>query len=166
MTTLTTGLVAAILSAVPAAATAGPDPKAADPWDQEQGFESMPSGQRARLGVMVTEMTPELRDFFGATRDKGVLVEKIEPSSAAAKAGIKVGDVIVEVRGNAIEDAGDVVQALSDSKTGDVDVEVVRDHKPVTLHATIDKSPAKHEHSAWREKFPWFRPDLDAPARG
>lgn len=167
MTKLTAGLVAAILSAVPAAAIAGPDTKTADPWDQEQTFEWMSSSQGARLGVMVMSLTPELRGYFGAANDKGVLVAKVEPSSAAAKAGIKVGDVIVDVKGSAVEDAGDVIEALSESKTGDkVDVAVVRDHKPVTLHATIDKAPARHERSAWRSMFPWFRPDLDGPSRG
>ena len=167
MRKLTAGLVAATLSAVSAVAIAGPDSKSADPWDQEQTFEWMSSSEGARLGVMVMSMTPELRGYFGAANDKGVLVARVEPDSAAAKAGVKVGDVIVDVRGSAVEDAGDVIQALSDSKTGDkVDVAVVRDHKPVTLHATIATVKPHHEKAAWRSMFPWFRPDLDAPAHG
>ena len=166
MRKLTAGLMAATLSVVPALAIAGPDSKSSDPWDQEETFEWMSSSQGARLGVMVMSMTPELRGYFGSANDKGVLVAKVEPSSAAAKAGIKVGDVIVDVRGSSVEDASDVVQALSESKTGDkIDVAVVRDHKPITLHATIEKMPG-HERSAWRRMFPWFRPDRDAPARG
>jgi C-terminal processing protease CtpA/Prc len=167
MRKLTAGLVTVFLSAASAAAIAGPNAKTTDPWDQEETFEWMSSSQGARLGVMVMSLTPELRDYFGAASDKGVLVAKVEPSSAAEKAGIKVGDVIVDVKGSAVEDAGDVIHALSDSKTGDkVDIAVVRDHKPVALKATIDKASPLHERAAWRRMFPWFNLDPDAPAHG
>lgn len=177
MQRLTAGLVAAILSAVPAAAIAGPDTKSSDPWDQEQTFEWMSSSEGARLGVMVMSLTPELRSYFGAPNDKGVLVAKVEPGSSAEKAGVKVGDVIVDVKGNSVDDASDVIDALSESKTGDkVHVAVVRDHKSMGVDATISVTKTKsgqHANRDWmRQMFPWFnpdpwfRPDRGAPSRG
>jgi S1-C subfamily serine protease len=121
---------------------------------------------------MVMSLTPELRSHFGAASDKGVLVAKVEPGSAAAKAGIKVGDVLVDVKGNTVDEASDVIAALSDAKSGDaVKIGLVRDHKQMSLDATIGstssaKTSAKKEPDWLKRMFPWFRPDRDAPERG
>jgi serine protease Do len=120
----------------------------------------MSSSEGARLGVMVMSLTPDLRTYFGAPTGKGVLVAKVEPNSAAAKAGINVGDVIVEVKGESVDDARDVISALADSKQGDkVHVEVIRDKKRVGLDAAISprKTDAVSERPDWvRKAFPWF----------
>jgi C-terminal processing protease CtpA/Prc len=160
MQKLSAGIVAALLSVVPAVAIAGPGTKS-DPWSHEQTFEWTSSSEGARLGVMVMSLTPELRGYFGAANDKGVLVAKVEPNSPAAKAGIKVGDVIVGVKGNTIDEASDVIDALSEAKTGDkVPISVVRDHKQLSLDASITKvsSPSTtHAEREWMERmFPWF----------
>src|SRR5205823_2831597 len=42
---------------------------------------------QSHLGVMVMAMTPELRRFFGVTSDRGVLIARVEPGSAASRAG-------------------------------------------------------------------------------
>jgi predicted metalloprotease with PDZ domain len=169
MRKLSAALVAAILSATPVAAVA--DNKS-DPWSHVETFEWMSSSQGARLGVMVMSLTPELRSYFGASNDRGVLVAKVEPGSAAAKAGIKVGDVLVEVKGNEVDEASDVIEALSDAKSGDqIKIALVRDHKQLSLDATIGstssaKTSAKKEPDWLKRMFPWFRPDRDAPERG
>jgi membrane-associated protease RseP (regulator of RpoE activity) len=161
MRKLSAGLIAALLSVAPAAAIAGPDTKSGDPWGHEETFEWMSSSQGARLGVMVMSLTPELRGYFGAPNDKGVLVAKVEPDSAAAKAGIKVGDVLVNVKGEAVDEASDVIDALSDAKTGDkVNIAIVRDHKQMSLDATMLKVSPRQPHARadeWmRDMFPWF----------
>jgi serine protease Do len=120
----------------------------------------MSSSEGARLGVMVMSLTPDLRTYFGAPSGQGVLVAKVEPNSAAAKAGVKVGDVIVEVKGESVDDASDVISALSAAKQGDkAHVEVIRDKKRIGLDATISprKSDAVSERPDWvRKAFPWF----------
>src|ERR1043165_2903116 len=156
MNKLSAGLVAALLSAAPAVAIAGPDTKA-DPWGHVETFEWSSSSQGARLGVMVMSLTPGLRGSFGAASDRGVLVAKVEPNSAAAKAGIKVGDVIVDVKGNAVDDPGDVIEALSEAKTGDkIAVAVVRDHKQMSLDAKIGTGSSAKAEADWLHRmFPW-----------
>jgi C-terminal processing protease CtpA/Prc len=148
----------AALSAAPVALA--DDQPAADPWSQSETFEWMSSSEGARLGVMVMSLTPELRTYFGASAGQGVLVAKVEPNSAAAKAGIKVGDVIVEVKGVRVDDASDVISALADTKQGDkAHVEVIRDKKRVGLDAvvSVSKKNAVSERPDWvRKAFPWF----------
>lgn len=100
---------------------------------------SMSIGQpRARLGTQVSSMTSELRTFFGAPQDAGLLVQHIEPGSAAEAAKVAVGDVLVEVDGQRIERVSDVRDALADRSKGDVvEVVVVRSKHRKTLKATL-----------------------------
>ena len=58
-------------------------------------------------------MTSELRRKYGLDdKIKGVVVESIDPQSAAAKKGIKTGDVIVEAAQEAVSDPGDVAASV------------------------------------------------------
>ncbi len=115
-----------------------PSSAIADPDNHVDTFESMTVTSRARLGVLVVQLTPELREHFGATKDRGVLVGRVEPKSAAAAAGLHVGDVITEVRSTPVDEAADVIDALASTKAGDkVTVSIVRNNKPLTLTATM-----------------------------
>ena len=87
--------------------------------------------------MTVQSLTGELEEFFGATNG-GALVSSVSRDSAAAKAGIKAGDVIVSINGKAVSDSGDVMNALEDI-TGEATIVVLRDKKEMTLKATIDR---------------------------
>lgn len=116
---------------------------AQDPWDQDQAQgdddpESTASqtGQ-PRLGVIVMGLTPELRRFFGVPNDRGVLIARVEPSSAAARAGLQVGDVLVRVGRQPARSASDVVQALAAQAGGRIRIVVNRRGQPVRLDAFV-----------------------------
>lgn len=86
-------------------------------------------------------LTEELRTHFGAQADRGVLIGKVEPGSAAAGAGIRVADVLVTVGGTAVAEASDVRRALGEKKEGEmVPVVVVRERKPLTLAVKVPKA--------------------------
>lgn len=92
-------------------------------------------GSRGRLGVTVQSLTPELEEYFGATSG-GVLVSSVARDSAAAKAGIKAGDVITSINGGRVSDSGDLMRELGNA-TGEVTIVVLRDKKEHTLKATL-----------------------------
>jgi predicted metalloprotease with PDZ domain len=94
-------------------------------------------GGRARLGVSVQSLTPELEEYFGA-KNGGVLVSSVAPDSAAAKAGVKAGDVITTINGRGVNDTGDLMQELREL-SGEVTIVVVRDRKEMTLKATLEQ---------------------------
>jgi S1-C subfamily serine protease len=144
-------LLGAGLLAAPVGAVAKPsDQPLSDSWMVEK-FELATS--RGRLGVMVMSLTDELRTYFGSANKTGVLVARVEPGSPAARAGIAVGDVIVEVKGKPIDDAGDVLQALADiDKNDHAMVKVYRDKKPMTLDVRFDV-----EMTSTLDNFPGFR---------
>lgn len=90
-----------------------------------------------RLGVSVQSLTPELEEYFGATSG-GALVSSVTKESAAAKAGVKAGDVIVSINGKHIEDSDALLRALDDVD-GDATIVVLRDKKEMTLKATLER---------------------------
>lgn len=101
--------------------------------------------QGPRLGVEVAQLSNELRTRLGLPAE-GLVVNGVDATSAAGKAGVKVGDVITKVDGKKTNDAEDVWSALSSRKQGDkVAVELVRDKRNVTLQATIDASEIEEE---------------------
>jgi len=118
----------------PAAAPAAKPPSSSWSFSFQSG--------RGRLGVNATDMTEELRDYFGAPKNAGVLVQRVEPGTPAAKAGLKVGDVITRVGGEAVESPSDVSGALADKKSGElVPVTVVRGRRTLQLQAKLDSDP-------------------------
>ena len=142
--------LALVLAGAPAAAqpkakpTPRPKPPAAQtaPRSSTRSFAFSFNTSRGRLGAKVTSMTEELRDYFGAPKDSGVLVQKVEPGSPAAKAGLKVGDVITRVEGKPVEETGDVSDAMSPKKSGEsVSLSVVRNKRALQLSAKLDSDP-------------------------
>ena len=92
---------------------------------------------RPRLGVQVIQPTAELRQYLGGSEDLGILVGKVIEGTAAEKAGVMVGDLIVAVDDDEITNAGDLTRALQRRAGKDIVLEVVRDGRTVRLDATL-----------------------------
>lgn len=96
-----------------------------------------------QLGVTVNEMSDQLGEYFGARN--GVLVTSVTEGSAAAKAGVKAGDVIVSVNGETVENAGELRRELRDAGSGaEFTLNVMRDRKPVTLKGKLEANTDRH----------------------
>ncbi len=91
----------------------------------------------ARSGLMVENLTPQLGEFFGAKDGNGVLVRSVEKGSHAEKAGLRAGDVIVKVNGEAIHDTGDFTHALRSHKETTASIAIIRDKKEQTITLTL-----------------------------
>ncbi len=98
--------------------------------------------QHPYLGIQMVGLTPELKQNINSdpnaglnvTEDSGVLVVKVVPNSPAAKAGIRVGDVIQKLNGQLVKDASSVQRAVENSQVGgDVRLEVRRNGQNVSL---------------------------------
>jgi len=94
-------------------------------------------GGRPTLGVQLVETTPELRRHLGSADDSGVLVSKVLGGTPAEKGGILVGDLIVAVDGESVEDTSDLRRALRDKEGESFLVDVIRDEKPMAIEITI-----------------------------
>ena len=101
-----------------------------------------PDEPRGRLGIQLQPMTPELRSFMKAPEDRGILIVRVSDGSAAAKAGLEVGDVIVALDGDPVDEthafAASVMQA---EKEKPLSLEIVRAGKHRTLSVVPEGEP-------------------------
>ena len=96
--------------------------------------------KRGLLGVSIRDFNEETAKALGIdTNDfSGALVEEVQPDSAAEKAGIEVGDVIVAVDGHKVDGGGDLRTTIGLKRSGDkVMVTVKRAGKEKSFTATL-----------------------------
>jgi serine protease Do len=94
--------------------------------------------RHARLGVMVQEVNQAFADSFKLDRPEGALVSDIEHGSPAARAGLKAGDVIRAVDGQAIVSSGDLAAIVGQAAPGaTVSLDVWRQGKRQYIKATL-----------------------------
>jgi serine protease Do len=93
---------------------------------------------RGWLGVTIQRVTPEIAESLGMENSRGALVAHVASGSPAERAGIKVGDVIVEYAGKPIKDSTDLPILVARTDVGkSATVRVLRDKKEVPLTVTI-----------------------------
>ena len=96
--------------------------------------------EHARIGVGISDLTPENATFFHMSKASGAVVSQVEPDSPGSKAGLKVGDVITQINNKPVEDAGSLQANISAERPGSkITLGIFRDGKmesvPVTLEA-------------------------------
>jgi len=89
---------------------------------------------RGWLGVAVQDVTPEVANSLKLNQGSGVLVSEVVKRGPADTAGLRTGDLLVEVNGNKIKEASQIVQLISSLRPGDKAlVKVLRDSRPMTF---------------------------------
>ncbi len=84
--------------------------------------------RRGHLGAAIQDLTPDLAEALGVGFDEGAVVARIASESAAAKAGLMAGDIIVAADGDPIRDAAELRNRVGLSEAGSMmDLKVVRD---------------------------------------
>lgn len=73
---------------------------------------------RGRLGVTIQEVSPELAESFGLDKPTGALVNSVEKGTAADKAGLQPGDVILKFNGTAVSQSSELPPLVSDTAPG------------------------------------------------
>src|SRR5450432_983816 len=116
--------------------------------------------EHARIGIGISDLTPENATFFHMTKASGAVVSQVEPDSPGSKAGLKVGDVITQINGKNVEDAGSLQANISAERPGSkVTLGIFRDGKtealPVTLEAMNKKQMASAGEPGTKGKARW-----------
>jgi serine protease Do len=94
---------------------------------------------RGWLGVSIQQVTPDLAASLGLSRPGGALVADVIEDSPAAKAGIQVGDVIVEYNGEKINHSSELPILVARTKVGEtVPLKVLRNKNDVALSVTVE----------------------------
>jgi serine protease Do len=93
---------------------------------------------RGMIGVQVQPVPRDMLDDFGLKERKGALVVTVTGDGPAEKAGVKAGDVIVDVNGKPVPSRDELVQTVMGLKPGTtVPLKVLRDKQEKTLNVTI-----------------------------
>ncbi|MGR5132804.1 Do family serine endopeptidase [Vibrio alfacsensis] len=97
--------------------------------------------KRGMLGVQGGEMTSELAEALGYESSKGAFVSQVVPDSAAAKAGLQAGDVIVSVNGKSINTFSELRAKVATLGAGkEITLGVIRDGKSKNFDVTLGES--------------------------
>jgi serine protease Do len=118
--------------------------------------------KRGGLGVELGDLTPELAEGLGLDADlRGVLIQNVIDDSPAARAGLKRGDVIVEMNGQAVAEMQKFRLRVADTAVGTrIDLAVLREGKRVPVSVTLgDRSelrfaqgPGQQERQGTRDE--------------
>jgi serine protease Do len=113
-----------------------------------------PWGDQAYLGVRIQGLSSDLGDYFGVDEGEGVLVLEVVEDSPAEDAGLKAGDVILEIDGEKMEDASDLVEYIGEQEPGDeVDITFKRKRRTRTLEVELGEQAGMFgERGEWIDK--------------
>jgi serine protease Do len=103
----------------------------------------------ARLGVNVQDVNQALSQSFGLKRAEGALVSSVQPGSAAERAGLQPGDVILKFDGKPVGAAGELSALVGQTAPGTrVRLDIWRQSAAKELTATLGAAPADKERKA------------------
>ena len=102
--------------------------------------------QRGYLGISIAPVDEDLAAALGLPKDRGEFVQRVEDDGAAAKAGLKRGDVVTKVDGKEVTPSQTLSYIVANTKPGSrIPLEVVRDSKTVTLYAVVATRPPEDQ---------------------
>jgi Do/DeqQ family serine protease len=118
--------------------------------------------RRGRLGIVIQDLTPDIAKAMGLPQQRGAVVTQVEDGSPAESAGIRAGDVVVELNQRPVEGSSDLRNRVGLIPPGEtVALTLIRDGQRVTLRARVGKveeaaavpaeMPAKLEGARFRE---------------
>jgi len=106
---------------------------------------------RGFLGAMTDRVTPQIAKIYGLPAARGAIISNIDGTvkvdgiaveSPAAKAGLKLNDVIVELHGERIKDDEDLVRRVASIPVGTTTpVKIYRDKREITLSVVVGRRP-------------------------
>jgi serine protease Do len=97
---------------------------------------------RGRLGIGIQEVSKELAESFSLGKPQGALVASVEKGSAADKAGIEVGDIILKFDGKSVAESSDLPRMVGSTRPGSKStVQVWRKGSSRDLSVTVGEIP-------------------------
>ncbi len=122
------------------------------------------------IGIQISDVTPDNAKFFHLSKAAGALVSDVTADTPGAKAGLKTGDVITELNGKTITDAGELQVLVGQRRPGDtIHLEVMRDDRPAAVSVTLEeyggknsseKAGSEHGKGRWGMSLGDLTPDL------
>lgn len=120
--------------------------------DMGQIFSGPVLSSRTRLGIDAENLDGEFGNYFGAPDGEGILVRGVFPDTPAAKAGLKVGDVITNVNGERVRSIGELRAKMAENQSqGEtLKVGIVRNKAPLSVTVELPAPEKREYHSTGR----------------
>lgn len=119
--------------------------------------------ERGYLGVSIQPVYEDLADSLGLPRNRGEIIQTVQPGEAGEKAGIKPGDIVTKVDGKDVTPQQTLSYLVANIAPGTrVPVELMRDGEKRTVVAVVGKRPSEE---ALRQQQQSFDPDDKTPMK-
>ena len=100
--------------------------------------------ERAFMGILPQDMTPEMAKAFGQKDARGVVVGDVTANSPAAESGVRRGDILLEVDGKPVATANELRMTISMMQPGtDVRLKVLRDGSEHQISVKLGEMPTE-----------------------
>jgi serine protease DegQ len=97
---------------------------------------------RGWVGVEVQDITPELATSFNLGRSSGVIIAGVLRGGPADRAGIKPGDILLEIDGKKVGDSTDMLNQIAELAPGKIAaLKILRDRTEAQLRVSVGKRP-------------------------
>jgi serine protease Do len=98
---------------------------------------------RPWLGILGVDINSTLASYYQLASDEGALIVQINEESPAYKAGLKPGDIIIEIEGKHMKGMEDVRHTIWKRKTGEnITLKILRKHRQIQGTLTLAQNPA------------------------
>jgi serine protease DegQ len=98
---------------------------------------------RGWIGVETQEITPELADSFGLSRQSGAIIAGVVRNGPADQGGMRPGDILLTVEGKPVADTNEMLNLIAQlTPGGKAKMTVLRKSRETTLDITVGKRPA------------------------
>jgi serine protease Do len=92
------------------------------------------------IGIGISDVTPENAKFFDDSNASGAVVTQVDPDSPGGKAGLQIGDVITEIDGQKVTDAGELQVVVGQKQPGSkIQLTVLRNGKSMAVPVTLEE---------------------------
>ncbi len=98
--------------------------------------------QRPWIGISGQAVNRYVVSYYGLPTPSGIFVAEVTPSSPAAVAGLRMGDIVVSISGSAVASTADLLEALQQRRVGEaVELEVIRNGAKKQVSVTLGTRP-------------------------
>ncbi|MBB3346884.1 MULTISPECIES: Do family serine endopeptidase [unclassified Sphingomonas] len=105
--------------------------------------------KRGYLGVSIQAVNADMASALGLPKDSGEIVGRVEPAGPGAKAGLRAGDVVTAINGQAVTPEKTLSYLVANAAPGStIKLDVIRDGKRQSLNATVGTRPSEDQMAA------------------
>ena len=93
-----------------------------------------------QIGMSIQSIDSGIANYYDLKSTKGVIITKVIPNTPADKAGLKAGDIIVEIEGYRINNEQTIFGVFQEFRAGqEISVKIIRDNSELIKKMKLDK---------------------------